>query len=95
MPNPTDVAGVRRLLRFVNYLSIFLPCLSDICKPLRKLTVKDLLWIWHDIYDQAVDKVKRLVTSEPVLSYYDPNKELNLQCESSEKGLGAAHLQLE
>ncbi|XP_061170331.1 uncharacterized protein K02A2.6-like [Saccostrea echinata] len=94
MPNPTDVAGLRRFLGFVNYLSKFLPSLSDICEPLRKLTVKDTLWSWHEIHDQAVEKVKRLVTSKPVLSYYDPNKELTLQCDSSETGLGAALLQL-
>jgi hypothetical protein len=40
MPNPSDVTGVRRFLRFVNYLSKFLPSLSDICEPLRKLTDK-------------------------------------------------------
>jgi hypothetical protein len=34
-----------------------------------------------------------LVTSEPVLSYYDPGCELTLQCDASETGLGAAILQ--
>lgn len=47
MPKPTDVAGVRRFLGFVNYPSKFLPSLSDICEPLRKLTVKDTVWNWH------------------------------------------------
>ena len=41
MPKPTDVSGVRRLVGFVTYLSKFLPKLSDICEPLRKLTLKD------------------------------------------------------
>ena len=35
MPTPTDVAGVRRLLGFAQYLSKFLPHLSDVTKPLR------------------------------------------------------------
>ena len=95
MPNPTDVAGVRRFLGFVNFLSKFLPSLSDICEPLRQLTVKDTVWSWHEIHDRAVEKIKRLVTSEPVLSYHDPQKELTLQCDSSETGLGAALLQTE
>ena len=93
MPNPSDVAGVRRFLGFANYLSKFLPSLSDICEPLRKLTVKDTVWSWHEIHDRAVDEIKRLVTSEPVLSYYDPGCELTLQCDASETGLGAAILQ--
>ncbi|CAB4003659.1 Hypothetical predicted protein [Paramuricea clavata] len=41
MPKPTDVAAVRRLIGFVNYLQIFLPNLSGVCEPLRKLTHKD------------------------------------------------------
>ena len=35
-----DVAGGRRFLGFLNYLSKFLPSLSDLCEPLRKLTLK-------------------------------------------------------
>lgn len=31
MPDPTDVKGVLRFIGFVNYLSKFLPGLSDIC----------------------------------------------------------------
>jgi hypothetical protein len=93
MPNPSDVAEMRRFLGFVNYLSKFLPSLSDICKPLRKLTVKDTVWSWHEIHDRAVEEIKRLVTSEPVLSYYDPACELILQCDASETGLGAPILQ--
>ena len=34
MPTPTDVASVRRFIGFTNYLSKFLPGLSDVCKPL-------------------------------------------------------------
>ena len=33
------------------------------------------------------------MTSEPVLSYYDPQRELNLQCDSFKTGLDAALLQ--
>ena len=38
MPAPTDKAGVQRLLGMVQYLSKFLPNLSDMTKPLRELT---------------------------------------------------------
>lgn len=38
-------------------------------------------------------QVKDLVTTDPVLQYFNPEKELTLQCDASEKGLGAALLQ--
>ena len=43
---------------FVQYLSKFLPQLSDICEPLRKLTVKGVEWCWLEAHDEAVEKVK-------------------------------------
>ena len=41
----------------------------------------------------AFNKVKKLVTEAPVLSYYDPTHELEIQCDASQTGLGAALLQ--
>ena len=34
MPKPKDVAEVRRFIGFVNYLSKFMPRLSEVCEPL-------------------------------------------------------------
>ena len=44
MPTPTDVASVWRFIGFTNYLSKFLPRLSDALEPLRKLTSPDVEW---------------------------------------------------
>ena len=93
MPKPIDVKGVQRLLGLVNYLSKFLPQLSEVCEPLRTLTSKGVLWCWLDNHDEAFKKIKELVSQAPVLPYYDPDKELVLQCDASDKGLGAALLQ--
>ncbi|XP_019614733.1 PREDICTED: uncharacterized protein K02A2.6-like [Branchiostoma belcheri] len=41
MPRPEDAQGVQRLIGFVTYLAKFLPKLSDICEPLRKLIAKE------------------------------------------------------
>ena len=55
MPKPEDITGVRRFNGFVNYLSKFLPCLSDLCEPLRKLTVKGTAWHWNRMaLDRAI-----------------------------------------
>lgn len=93
MPTPTDVAGVRRFIGFTNYLSKFLPRLSDVCAPLRQLTVQNTEWFWADIHDRAVSQVKSLVTQAPVLQYFDSTKGVTLQCDASDKGLGAVIMQ--
>lgn len=93
MPTPTDVSAVRRFVGFITYLSKFLPRLSDLCEPLRKLTVQNAEWSWLDTHERAVTEIKRLVCTSPVLKYYDPKEELTLQCDASLTGLGASLLQ--
>ena len=42
MLKPQDVVGVRRFIGFVNYLSKFMPRLSEVCEPLRWVTMQDV-----------------------------------------------------
>ena len=93
MPRPEDVEGVQRLNRFVNYLSKFLPRLADHMESIRRLTRQDKEFHWTEEQENAFTEVKRLVTTAPLLSYYDPKAELEIQCDASKKGLGAALLQ--
>ena len=84
MPTPTDVASVRRFIGFTNYLSKFLPQLSDALKPLRKLTSLDVEWFWTDIHYSAVRQVKLLIAKAPVLKFFDSTESLTLQCDASD-----------
>ena len=93
MPKPEDVEGIQRINGFVNYLAKFLPGLADIMEPLRRLTRRDTEWQWTEEQEKSSAEVKKLVTAAPILSYYDPKEELVIQCDASQKGLGAALLQ--
>ena len=93
MPQPTDVQAVKRFLGMANYLSKFLPHLSTVTEPLRRLENKDVEWHWDEVHERAFTDVKRLITSHPLLRYYDVSKEVTLQCDASQSGLGAALLQ--
>ena len=93
MSRPEDVEGVQRLNGFINYLAKFLPRLADQMEPIRRLTRQHTEFEWAEEQEKALQAVKRLVTTAPVLSYYDPKAELELQCDASKKGLGAALLQ--
>lgn len=93
MPPPTDVAAVQRLLGLTQYLSKFLPHLSDLTKPLRELTQKDVEWVWDHAQQHALETLKNAVTSTPVLRYYSLKEEVTLQCDASQFGLGAALMQ--
>lgn len=93
MPAPGDIKAVRRLCGFVNYLARFLPNLSDVLEPIRQLTRQDVEWQWNSTHDKAFQSIKQMISSAPVLRYYDAEEELTVQCDASDKGLGAALLQ--
>ena len=93
MPKPTCKQEALSLLGFVNYLAKFLPRLSEISQPIRQLTTKDVKFIWTRQHDESFEEIKKLVTRHPVLRYYDMTTEVTIQCDASEKGLGATLLQ--
>ena len=93
MPAPTDKAGVQRLLGLAQYLSKFLPRLSDITKPLRELTQNDIQWFWGKSQQVSFDTLKKVVTETPVLRYYNLAEDVTIQCDASSSGMAAALLQ--
>ena len=88
IPRPTDVAAVRRLCGVVQYLSRFIPNLCQHTEPLRKLTRKDTEWNWTTECEQAFDNIKRLIAEDTKLAYFDPDKDLFIQVDSSKDGVG-------
>ncbi|CAL8130302.1 unnamed protein product [Orchesella dallaii] len=93
MPKPTDKKAVQRLLGMVQYLAKFLPRLSDTAEPLRRLTDDSVDWDWKAEHEDSFQKLRKLATAAPVLAYYDMKKSVTIQCDASEKGLGAVLLQ--
>jgi len=53
LPKPTVVTAVQRFVDFANYLSRFLPNLSQKCEPLRGLTGKGATWQWTSKHDHV------------------------------------------
>ena len=93
MPRPSDIHGVKRFCGMVQYLSKFLQNLSEDLAPIRNLTKKNVPFIWDDKCETAFSQVKQKISKAPVLSYFDNNKALTLQADSSKSGLGVAILQ--
>lgn len=93
MTTPQDVKAVQRFIGFVTYLAKFLPRLSDVCEPLRRLLDKDVAWHWLPKHDEAVREIKRMIADTPVLRYYDIDKPVTIQSDASKNGLGCCLLQ--
>ncbi|XP_014675268.1 PREDICTED: uncharacterized protein K02A2.6-like [Priapulus caudatus] len=93
MPAPTDIAGVRRLCGMAQYMSRFVPDLAGTLEPLRALTRKGTEFIWSPECVNAFTTLTRSLTEAPCLAYFDVSKEVVIQVDSSQHGLGAVLLQ--
>ena len=84
MPVPSDIQGVQRFLGMTNYLQKFAPKLSEITTPLCDLIKSDTEFLWDEqVHGAALNEAKRIISSTPVLQYFNPSTEPVLQCDAS------------
>ena len=88
-PRPRNAAEVRSFLGLVNYYNRFFPNLSTVVHPLNQLLESNHQWKWTEQCETAFHNVKEMITSEQVLTHYDPRLPLRLACDASPVGIGA------
>ena len=93
MPAPIDKKGVQRLLGTVNYLAKFVPNMSTVTDPIRKLLKEEKEFAWTHEQNAAFEKIKNILTNDPVLRFFDVSKPITVSCDASNSGLGAVLLQ--
>ena len=94
MPAPTDKQSIQCLLGMTNYLQKFAPRLSEITTPLCELTKNNNEFQWDEqVHGAALEKTKKILSTTPVLKYFDPSATPTLQCDASMHGLGACLMQ--
>ncbi|KAL9570381.1 hypothetical protein ACKAV7_005460 [Fusarium commune] len=87
-PLPTTVKEVQSFLGFANYYRRFIKDFSRIANPLTELTKKDRKFVWKQDAQAAFEALRQAILSEPVLIMFDPNKEIELETDSSDFALG-------
>ena len=94
MSTPESPADFRRFLGMVQYLAKCMPNLAGNSSALRQLLIKDAKWEWTEEHTKQFHDLQLLVTSSPVLKYFDPNLPVKLSVDASRSGLGSVLLQL-
>ena len=90
MPAPETIGDLCRFLSMIYYVGKFLPNLTTALKLRQDLTKKDVTWTWSESHQSAFNMAKDLISRALVISYYDPLKELTLENDACEYGLGEA-----
>lgn len=76
-----------------NYLSRYVPKLSEVSEPLRKLTEAETTFECGIREKSASQKLKELISKQQHLAFYDLRKPVVIQCDASTVGLRAVLIQ--
>ena len=72
----------------------FAPHLSDLTLPLWDLLKQDFeIVLEQAVHGECIKQINEVLTTAPVLRYFDPKLQTVLQCDSSDTGLGACLMQ--
>lgn len=88
-PTPCSVTEVRSFLGLCSYYRKFVSGFAHIASPLHQLTQKNTKFIWTEECEIALQKLKKSLTTAPILAYPDFNKDFILDTDASDKGIGA------
>ncbi|CAH8676807.1 unnamed protein product [Schistosoma haematobium] len=89
MPPPSNVATLRSFLGLISYYSNFLPQLHRLRAPMNQLLSSNVKWNWSTKCQKCFDEVKSLLTSDLLLTYFDPSLEIVVAADASDYGIGA------
>ena len=86
---PSDVLTLHSFLGLVSHYFFFLPKLHKLRGPLNNLLQKDTKWNWSNSYIEAFEKIKSLLSSDLLLTHYNPSIDITVVSDASDYGVGA------
>ena len=83
-PQPKTLKDVQAFLGFANFYRRFILGFSAIVKPLTALTRKDVKFLWSKDCQKAFTTLKERFISAPILKWFNPEKEIIVETDSSD-----------
>ena len=94
-PAPSNASQTRSFLGLVGFSARFIPNLSTIAEPLRRVTHTGVTFVWAKEQQEAFQEIKSLLTSAPALAYYSTSAPTEVIADASPVGLGAVLVQVQ
>lgn len=95
-PKPNTYTELKRFIGLASWYRRFVENFALVAAPLHDLTKggkKSSLLVWNNEAEMAFSKLKTALTTTPVLSCPDFSREFKIQCDASNKGIGAVLIQ--
>jgi hypothetical protein len=90
---PKNVTDIRNFLGLVGYYQRFIENFSKITKPMTKLLKNNVPFIWPPKCEASFQELKSKLTTTPVLTLPDIQKDLMVYCDAFRQGLGCVLMQ--
>ena len=87
-PIPKNRTDLWSFFGLVNQLSSSTSAVAPLLIPLHPLLSTKNEFFWSPNHEQALDNIKKTLTTAPVLSYFDASKPTCLSTDASRQGLG-------
>ena len=89
LPHPACVREIRSFLGHAGFYRRFIKDFSKIAQPLTSLLQKDVEFIFDDKCREAFEKLKKALTTTPVIQPPDWSQPFELMCDASDRAVGA------
>ena len=73
MEAPKNMSELRGMMGMIQYLGRYVPNLFDKMKSMNELFAKNTQWTWDMEQRECLNDLKRMITTAPVLAYFDMN----------------------
>ncbi|XP_058975615.1 uncharacterized protein K02A2.6-like [Musca domestica] len=89
LKTPENVSEVRSLLGSINHYGKFVNNMRTLRKPLDDLLKKDAKFEWTSQCQKSLNDFKNILTSDLLLTHYNPNLPIHVAADASSHGIGA------
>lgn len=93
MERPKNKNDLETFLGVINFMQPFIPNLSEKTATLRELLKKNAIFNWTQLHDKIFSDIKDNIMKSEILVPFDASKNITVQCDASQNGLGCCMLQ--
>jgi hypothetical protein len=90
---PTNVSEIRSFLGLAGYYRRFIEGFSKIARPMTELLQKEKKFNWPESCERSFQELKRRLTTAPVLTLPDIQRDFVVYCDASRHGLRCVLMQ--